>query len=47
MELFFKILLFIHIIAGTTGLISGTITIVRKKGDKTHKNVGKFFCLEC
>jgi len=42
-ELIFKILLVIHIIAGSIGLITGTINITRKKGDKLHKNVGLFF----
>ncbi len=43
LELIFKILLVIHIIAGSVGLITGTINIARKKGDKLHKNVGLFF----
>lgn len=42
-ELIFIILLVIHIIAGSIGLITGTINISRKKGDKLHKNVGLFF----
>jgi uncharacterized membrane protein len=43
METLFKILLSIHIIAGSIGLATGTLNIARKKGDKAHKNVGKFF----
>lgn len=43
MEALFKILLIIHIIAGSIGLFTGTITIIRKKGDKIHVLVGKFF----
>ncbi len=43
MDTLFKILLTIHIIGGVTGLICGTINIIRKKGDKTHKLVGKGF----
>ena len=43
MEFFFKTLLIIHIVAGSIGLIAGTINIVRKKGDKSHRLVGKFF----
>jgi hypothetical protein len=43
MELLFNILLVIHIIAGSIGLFTGTINIIRKKGDKLHKNVGVFF----
>jgi uncharacterized membrane protein len=37
LELIFKILLVIHIFAGSVGLITGTINIARKKGDKLHK----------
>ena len=43
MELPFKILLVIHILAGSIGLFTGTINIIRKKGDKPHRLVGKFF----
>lgn len=43
METIFTILLIIHIIAGSIGLLTGTINIIIKKGDKAHKNVGKFF----
>ena len=43
METIFTILLIIHIIAGSLGLLTGTINIIKKKGDKAHKNVGKFF----
>lgn len=43
MESLFKILLIIHIIAGTIGLLTGTINIIRKKGDKPHILVGRFF----
>lgn len=43
METIFTILLIIHIIAGSIGLLTGTINIIKKKGDKVHKNVGKFF----
>ncbi|MEO8853931.1 MAG: hypothetical protein ABI359_09135 [Ginsengibacter sp.] len=43
MEITFRIFLVIHIISGTTGLLAGTINILRKKGDKTHKLAGKFF----
>jgi hypothetical protein len=43
MESLFKILLIIHIIAGSIGLFTGTITIIRKKGDKIHVLVGNFF----
>lgn len=39
----YKVFLVIHIIAGTIGLISGTVNMIRKKGDKYHKIVGLFF----
>jgi len=45
MDLPFKVLLFIHIIAGSLGLFTGTINIIRKKGDKQHRFIGKFFFL--
>lgn len=41
--LLFKVLLIIHIIAGSIGLFTGTINIIRKKGDKVHRLVGRFF----
>jgi uncharacterized membrane protein len=43
MDLLFKILLTLHIIGGTVGLTCGFINMIRKKGDKTHKLVGKGF----
>lgn len=43
MEACFKILLIIHIIAGSIGLFTGTINIIRKKGDSLHRLVGIFF----
>ena len=43
MELLFKIILIIHIIAGSIALFTGTINIIRKKGDKPHRLVGKYF----
>lgn len=43
MEQLFTILLVIHIIAGSIGLFTGTMNIIRKKGDKLHKSMGKFF----
>jgi uncharacterized membrane protein len=43
MDLFFYILLIIHIIGGATGLITGTINLIRRKGDKFHKLIGKIF----
>jgi len=43
MEILFKVLLLLHIFGGGVGLLSGTINIIRKKGDKKHKLTGKFF----
>lgn len=39
----FNIFLIIHIIADTIGLASGTVNIFRRKGDRIHKLIGKFF----
>lgn len=43
MEVCFKILLVIHVIAGSIGLFTGTINIIRKKGDNVHRLVGQLF----
>lgn len=43
MELLFKIILVIHIITGSIGLFTGTINIIRKKGDEPHRLIGQFF----
>ena len=43
METIFKIFLVLHVIAGSTGLIAGTINMNRKKGDRYHKLAGDFF----
>lgn len=43
LELIFKVLLVIHILAGAIGLITGTLNIARKKGDKLHRIAGLFF----
>lgn len=42
-ETLFKLILIIHVIAGSIGLFTGTINIIRAKGDKKHQLVGKFF----
>src|SRR6267142_6464183 len=39
----FKLFLILHIMGGSVGLIAGTINMIRKKGDKKHKIIGKFF----
>lgn len=43
MDNLFKIFLTLHIIGGSVGLFTGTINLVRKKGDKNHKLIGKIF----
>jgi uncharacterized membrane protein len=43
MNTIFKILLILHIAGGSIGLLTGTISIIRKKGDKAHKFTGKVF----
>ena len=43
MSILFKTFLTLHIIGGTVGLFTGTINLVRKKGDKKHKLIGKMF----
>ncbi len=41
----FKVFLFLHIIGGSVGLLTGMLNILRKKGDKGHKQVGRIFFL--
>lgn len=43
METTFTILLVIHILSGSIGLLTGTVNLIRKKGDKSHKKIGLFF----
>ncbi len=43
MDNFYKLFLALHIIGGSVGLFTGTINLVRKKGDKNHKLIGKIF----
>lgn len=43
MDQLFTILLVVHIVAGSLGLFTGTMNIIRKKGDILHKRVGSFF----
>lgn len=45
MENLFNLFLIIHIISGTIGLLVGTIILVKNKGDKIHKKVGKLFSI--
>lgn len=43
MQQLFNIFLTLHIIGGTLGITCGTINIIRKKGDKIHRLIGKGF----
>lgn len=43
MDILFKTLLTLHIIAGTIGLTTGTINTICKKGGKAHRLVGQLF----
>lgn len=43
MNILFNTFLTLHIIGGSIGLFTGTINLVRKKGDKTHKLIGVLF----
>lgn len=40
---FFTLLLIIHIAGGCTGLFSGTLSVIRKKGDRAHRVTGRIF----
>ena len=39
----FDIFLPLHIVAGTAALLTGTVNILRKKGDPLHQRVGRIF----
>jgi len=43
MESIFTIVLILHIVGGTLGLLTGTINLFRKKGDANHKKNGILF----
>jgi len=43
MDIVFKIFLALHITGGALGLITGTINLIRRKGDKVHRRLGKVF----
>tara|TARA_R110000737_G_scaffold327084_3_gene341149 strand:- start:22283 stop:22951 length:669 start_codon:yes stop_codon:yes gene_type:complete len=43
MDNLFNFFLILHILAGSVGLLFGTINIIRKKGDQKHKWMGKIF----
>lgn len=39
----FKIILILHIISGSIGLLLGTLILIRRKGDQLHRNTGRIF----
>ncbi len=39
----FTILLYVHVVLGSLGLLSDTLNIMRKKSATAHQNVGKMF----
>ena len=43
MALLYKIFLYGHIAAGTLALLSGTISLIRRKGDSKHRFIGNIF----
>ncbi|MBK8845503.1 MAG: DUF2306 domain-containing protein [Bacteroidetes bacterium] len=43
MNMIFKVFLLLHIVGGSVGLLSGMLNIIRPKGDKNHKLIGKIF----
>lgn len=45
MDTLFQFLLILHISCGVIGLISGSINILAKKGDKRHRNIGRIFTI--
>jgi hypothetical protein len=42
-ENFFNILLFLHIVGGSIGLLCGILVFILKKGTQSHGNLGKLF----
>lgn len=43
MNIIYKVFLVLHIVSGSVGILSGILNIIRKKGDKNHKLIGKLF----
>lgn len=43
MNIVFNVFLVLHIVGGTVGLLTGMVTMLRRKGDKNHKLTGKVF----
>ncbi len=45
MIIIFNVFLICHIVGGSIGLLAGVLNMLRKKGDKAHKLVGKIFLI--
>lgn len=45
MDTLFTFFLLLHIVNGTTGLIAGTINLIRRKGDPLHRRIGVVFVI--
>jgi len=45
MNIIYKVFLFLHIVGGSVGLLTGMLNVLRNKGDKNHKFVGKVFLI--
>lgn len=45
MHILSGIFLAIHIIGGTVSLVAGCVNIIRKKGDRLHKKIGRAFLI--
>ena len=43
MSIFYQILLFLHIIAGSLSLLTGTLNMILPKGGKIHQKIGRIF----
>lgn len=43
MDQLFTFILIIHIVSGGTGLSTGTINLIRRKGDALHNRIGRIF----
>jgi uncharacterized membrane protein len=43
MDIIFKVFLSLHIVGGSVGLLTGMLNLIRQKGDKKHKLIGKLF----
>lgn len=43
MEDFYILVLILHIVSGGLALLTGGVNLLRKKGDKTHRTIGKVF----